>query len=50
MLPQYFIISATMRNGDKWETRRETFKGMDSVVKDLLKDKDVKKFSVEERN
>jgi len=50
MLPQYFIISATMRNGDRWETRRETFKGMDSVVKDLLKDKDVKKFSVEERN
>ena len=50
MLPKYFIISATMRNGDKWETRRETFKGMDSVVKDILKDKKVKNFSVEERN
>ena len=50
MLPKYFIISATMRNGDRWETRRETFKGMDSVVKDILKDKKVKNFSVEERN
>ena len=50
MLPKYFIISATMRNGDKWETRRETFKGMDSVVKDILKDKKVNNFYVKERN
>ena len=50
MLPKCFIISATMRNGDKWETRRETFKGMQSVIKDILKDKKVKNFSVEERN
>ena len=49
MLPQYFIISATMRNGDRWETRRETFKGMQSVIQDILTDKEVKKFSVEER-
>jgi|TARA_R100000081_G_C4692711_1_gene103383 allantoicase len=46
---KYYVIAATMKNGDKWETRRDTFKGMDSVVKDILKDKEVKNFSVEER-
>ena len=49
MLPQYFIITATMYNGDRWETRRETFAGMQRVVQDILKDKDIQKFSVEEK-
>ena len=44
-----FEITATMNNGDKWMTVRNTFKGMDSVVKDILKDKKVKKFTVEEK-
>ena len=44
-----FEITATMNNGDKWMTVRNTFKGMDSVVKDILKDKEVKKFTVEEK-
>ena len=44
-----FEITATMNNGDKWMTIRNTFKGMDSVVKDILKDKEVKKFTVEEK-
>lgn len=46
---KFYVITATMSNGDKWETRRHTFKGMDTVVKDILKDKDVTKFSVEEK-
>ena len=44
-----FEITATMYNGDKWMTVRNSFKGMDSVVKDILKDKEVKKFTVEEK-
>ena len=44
-----FEITATMNNGDKWMTIRNTFKGMDSVVKDIIKDKNVKKFTVEEK-
>ena len=45
-----YEITATMENGDKWMTVRNTFKGMDSVGKDILKDKKVKKFVVEEKN
>jgi len=44
-----FVITATMKNGDKWETVRGTFNGMDSVVQDILKDKEVVKFTVEEK-
>ena len=44
-----FIITATMKNGDKWETTRHTFEGMDSCVKDILSDKEVVKFTVEEK-
>jgi transcription antitermination factor NusG len=44
-----FVITATMKNGDKWETTRGTFQGMDSVVQDILKDKEVVKFTVEEK-
>jgi len=44
-----FVITATMKNGDKWETIRGTFKGMDNVVQDILKDKKVVNFTVEEK-
>ena len=46
---KYYIITATMMNGDKWETRRQTFQGMESVVQDVLADKEVKNFTVEEK-
>ena len=45
-----YEITATMENGDKWVTVRNTFQGMNSVVKDIIKDKNVKKFTVEEKN
>ena len=48
-MKKFYVIIATMSNGDKWETRRHTSKGMNSVVQDIIKDKDVTKFSVEER-
>ena len=44
-----FVITATMKNGDKWETRRGTSKGMNAVVQEILKDKDIVKFAVEKR-
>ena len=47
---KYYYITATMKNGDKWSTRRDSFKEMDSAVKDIMKDKDVKSFSVTEMN
>ena len=46
---KYYVITATMTNGDKWETRRNTFQGMESVVQDVLADKEVKNFIVEEK-
>jgi hypothetical protein len=36
----YFLITTTMKNGDKWETRRHTKKGMKSVVEDILTEYD----------
>jgi allantoicase len=44
-----FIITATMKNGDKWETTRHTKDGLDNVIKTILADNSVERFSVEER-
>ena len=44
-----YEITATMNNGDKWMTIRNSFKGMQSVVQDILTDKKIKKFVVEEK-
>ena len=44
-----YEITSTMENGDKWMTVRNTFKGMQSVIQDIIKDKNVKKFTVEEK-
>ena len=46
---KYYVITATIKNGDKWETRRNTFQGMESVIQDVLADKEVKNFTVEEK-
>lgn len=43
-----FIITATMKNGDKWETTRHTKDGLTTVVETILADSAVEKFSVEE--
>ena len=44
-----YEITTTMNNVDKWMTIRNSFKGMQSVVQDILTDKKVKKFVVEEK-
>ena len=44
-----YEITTTMNNGDKWMTIRNSFKGMQSVVQDILTDKKVKKIVVEEK-
>jgi len=45
----YFIIQAVQSNGDVWETIRHTKEGMEVVLKDIIADKDVVRFSVEEQ-
>lgn len=44
----YFVIRTYLKNGDVWETIRHTREGMTIVIKDLFKDEDVVRFSVEE--
>lgn len=44
-----FIITAKMENGDAWETTRHTKQGLDEVISNILKDKAVVSFSVEEK-
>lgn len=44
-----FVITATMKNGDKWETTRHTKDGLTAVIETILADGGVEKFSVEER-
>ena len=44
-----YEITETMENGDKLVTVLNTFKGMQSVIQDIIKDKNVKKFTVEEK-
>lgn len=46
---KYYIITATMKNGDKLETRRNGFLQMQNAIQNILEDKDVTKFSVEEK-
>ena len=45
-----FVITAHMKNGDACETTRHTKEGLDSVISDILKDDDVDRFTVEEKN
>ena len=45
-----FVITAHMKNGDAWKTTRHTKEGLDSVISDILKDDDVDRFTVEEKN
>ena len=44
-----FVITATMKNGDKWETIRHTKAGMQLVIENVLWDAAVVSFTVEER-
>lgn len=45
----YFIITGTMSNGEKFETIRHTVGGLTAALESLLKDEDVVKYSVEEK-
>jgi len=45
----YFIITTTMENGDKWETIRHTREGLTAVINSIWKDKEVVSFTVEEK-
>jgi len=44
-----FIITATMENGDRWETVRHTRDGLREVIRNIWKDSKVIGFSVEEK-
>ena len=46
----YFIITATMKNGDKWETIRHTRDGLTAVINQIWADEEnYESFSVEEK-
>jgi len=45
----YFIITTTMENGDKWETIRHTREGLTAVIDGLFEDHEVASFTVEEK-
>jgi len=45
----YFIITTTMENGDKWETIRHTREGLTAVIDSIWKDDKVASFSVVEK-
>jgi len=45
----YFIITTTMENGDKWETIRHTREGLTAVIDSLFEDHEVASFTVEEK-
>ena len=45
-----YYITTDMKNGDKWVTIRDGFKQMDEVIKCIVKDKEVVRFIVEEKN
>jgi len=46
---EYFTITATMENGDKWETRRHTRDGLTAVINSIWKDDKVASFTVVEK-
>lgn len=46
---KYFWITTIYENGNKWGTRCDTFKGMNNVVQEILKEKEIVKFTVEEK-
>lgn len=46
---EYFTITATMENGDKWETRRHTREGLTAVIDSIWKDDNVASFTVVEK-
>jgi len=46
---EYFTITATMENGDKWETRRHTREGLSAVIQSIWKDDKVASFTVVEK-
>jgi len=45
----YFIITTTMSNGDKWETIRHTREGLTAVIDGIWKDEEVVSFTVVEK-
>ena len=45
-----YYITSHMKNGDKWVTIRDGFKQMNEVIKCIVKDKEVVRFIVEEKN
>lgn len=45
----YFIITTTMENGDKWETIRHTREGLSVVIQSIWKDDEVASFTVVEK-
>ena len=46
----HYLITATLKNGDKWETIRHTKAGMQLVIENVLWDADVVSFTVEGGN
>lgn len=47
---KYYKITSLYENGDKWITSRDTFKGMNKLVREIMKEKEIISFTVTERH
>lgn len=46
---KYFLITAFYQNGDKYVTRRDSKRLLNNLVQEIINEKDIIKFTVEER-
>ena len=46
---KYFLITAFYQNGDKYVTRRDSKRLLNNLLEEIINQKDIIKFTVEER-
>ena len=46
---KYFLITAFYQNGDKYVTRRDSKRLLNNLLQEIINEKDIIKFTVEER-
>ena len=46
---KFYLITAFYENGDKYTTRRDSKRLLNNLVQEIINEKDIIKFTVEER-